>query len=213
MATDLPPVVGWRGARVSILNMNYLAHLCLAGENDDLRLGSLLGDFLKGNLERYKNQYNPDIFAGFRLHQETDRFTDSHPIFLRSRRRIDSGYRRFSGIMVDIFYDHFLSRNWDLFFSEPLPEFIDRVYRMLERNLDVIPPKLRGRVPVMIAENWLGSYGAIAGVELTLTRLSRRFKRRTNLATGTAELLGNYRDLEADFLSFFPELKHHVENN
>lgn len=113
--------------------------------------------------------------------------------------------------MIDIFYDHFLSRNWDLFFSEPLPEFIDRVYRMLERNLDVIPPKLRARVPVMIAENWLGSYGAIAGVELTLTRLSRRFKRQTNLATGTAELIDNYRDLEADFLSFFPELKHHVE--
>ncbi|MGC9524142.1 MAG: ACP phosphodiesterase [Limnospira sp.] len=192
--------------------MNYLAHLCLAGENDDVRLGSLLGDFLKGNLERYRTDYNPQIWAGVRLHREADRFTDSHAIFLRSRQRLNSDYRRVSGILVDIFYDHFLSRNWDLFFAEPLPEFIDRVYRMLEQNLDAIPQKLRGRVPVMIAENWLGSYGAIAGVELTLTRLSRRFKRPTNLATATAELIDNYQGLEADFLLFFPEAINHMEN-
>lgn len=192
--------------------MNYLAHLCLAGEDDDLQLGSLLGDFLKGNLRGYNNQYNPQILAGVKLHQDTDRFTDSHPIFLRSRRRFDPVYRRVSGIMVDIFYDHFLSQNWPLFFDQSLPDFIDRVYRMLERNLDVIPPKLRARVPVMIAENWLGSYRAIAGVELTLTRLSWRLKGKTNLADGGGELVKHYRELEGDFLAFFPELMVHVEN-
>ena len=47
--------------------MNYLAHLFLAEDNPQSIIGNLLGDFVKGRLEQYKNIYNPEIIAGINI--------------------------------------------------------------------------------------------------------------------------------------------------
>src|SRR5262245_26013048 len=100
--------------------MNYLVHLLLAASEPESLLGALMGDFVKVPLGA---QYSPSITHALALHRRVDSFTDAHPVTATSRARISRERRRFAGIMVDLFYDHFLARNWTAYASEPLGAF------------------------------------------------------------------------------------------
>jgi acyl carrier protein phosphodiesterase len=191
--------------------MNYLAHLLLAEKSPESQLGNLLGDFVKGNLQKYETCYNPAIIKGIKTHRKVDNFTDTHTIYIQSKRRISSINKRFSGIIIDICYDHFLANHWSVFSNENLEGFIAHIYKLLQENQEILPMRLQQAIPRMIAENWLGSYKTLEGVGLTFPRIARRLKRENNLATGLDELINNYSEIESDFLSFFPELIGYVE--
>jgi acyl carrier protein phosphodiesterase len=183
--------------------MNYLAHLYLAGEDDEALVGNLIGDFLKGEK---LHQFTEPVRTAIRHHLRIDAFTDAHPLHLQSRRRILPPMRRYAGILVDVYYDHFLARNWSDYSSIPLREFADRCYQALRKHEAILPERLRLAAPRMIEHDWLCSYGEIEGIATTLRRLSRRLKRENPLAGGVAELVRSYPELEADFRLFFPEL-------
>ena len=85
--------------------MNFLAHLYLADDTPHSLIGNMLGDFVNGD---FRSRYNTEICRGILLHRKVDVFTDNHPVFLHSKRRISNEYRLLKGIMVDLFYDHFL---------------------------------------------------------------------------------------------------------
>lgn len=192
-------------------NMNYLAHLFLAEDSPESRIGNLLGDFLKGSLESYKTIYSEEIIQGVKTHRLVDVFTDTHPIFIKSKRRIAQKNRRFAGIIIDVFYDYFLANNWAKFSQENLDIFIKNIYITLEENQDILPAKLQKILPKILAENWLASYQSVSGVSLTLARIGRRLKRDNNLATAGDELINNYSEIESDFFNFFPELIAYVD--
>ena len=111
--------------------MNYLAHLYLSEPNEEAWLGSLLGDFVKGPLD---GRYNDDITRAIALHRKIDSFTDAHPVVLQSKSRVSAGRRRYAGIMIDMFYDHFLAKYWHEFQDEPLGEFSARIYAILDQR-------------------------------------------------------------------------------
>jgi acyl carrier protein phosphodiesterase len=183
--------------------MNYLAHLLLAGPEPEALLGALMGDFVKGPLGV---QYPPAITRALVLHRKVDSFTDAHPVTAASRARISPERRRFAGIMVDLFYDHFLARDWAAHATEPLDTFTRRVYALLERHTPLLPDRLRLIAPRMAKYDWLGSYAEIESIHTALDRMSLRFKRENRLAGAGAELDANYAALEADFRGFFPDL-------
>ena len=193
--------------------MNYLAHIFLAENHPESIIGNLLGDFVKGRLEKYQNLYSDRVIQGIGNHRQIDYFTDHHRVFLDSKRRISSQQRRFAGIIVDICYDHFLARNWSSFASEKLESFSQRIYKILQQNLSILPEKLQQAVPRMIAEDWLTSYRDYQGICLTFTRLSRRVKFTNHLSEAATELMNNYTELESDFFQFFPELIGYVQQN
>ncbi len=193
--------------------MNYLAHLFLAENTPKSRLGNFLGDFVKGKLERSYDLYNREIIKGISTHRQVDCFTDRHEIYLQSKRRIIADQGRFSGISIDIFYDHFLAKNWLSFSQEKLESFADNFYKILNRNQDLLPHKLKNFFPKMVAENWLVSYRTIEGIRVTCGRLAKRIKRKNRLLTAHKELQQNYSELESDFLTFFPQLIGYVETN
>jgi acyl carrier protein phosphodiesterase len=91
--------------------MNFLAHLHLSGNNPNIMLGNFMGDFVKG--KSYRQQYEPEIIKGIELHRSIDEFTDSHPVVTESKNRLRPTYRHYSGVIVDVFYDHFLAANWN----------------------------------------------------------------------------------------------------
>lgn len=183
--------------------MNYLAHLYLADDTPESLLGNLLGDFLRGVRVQ---DFPLEVQAGIRRHFQVDAFTDTHPVPLESRRRIAAPQRRFGGVLVDIFYDHFLARHWREFSSEPLEAFSQRAYAALASQETLLPERLRHALPRMREEDWLASYREVEGVRTTLRRLSRRLRREHDLAAGVDELIRSYAALEADFRRFFPEL-------
>lgn len=196
--------------------MNYLAHLLLAKNSPESRIGNLLGDFLviffKGNLQQYEAVDSREIIEGVKTHRKVDIFTDSHPVYLQSKRRISQTHRRFAGIIIDVCYDHFLPRHWGQFSEQNLESFIEDIYQILAKNKKKLPLKLQGAIPRMVAEDWLGSYQKIEGINLTLTRIGRRFKRGHYLVNAVDELINNYAEIESDFLIFFPELINFVDS-
>ena len=186
--------------------MNYLAHLMLADDSDASRIGNLLGDFTKGTLASLAEVYPDEIIRGIKMHRAVDRFTDSHEVFKNSRALIAPERRRFSGIIIDIIFDHYLSVHWNDYHHQPLEQFVDDFYRALDEHPEWRAGRLARAFPMMRHENWLVTYATIEGVELTLERVSRRGKRTTPIAGGIIDLRDNYAEFEASYQAFMPSL-------
>ncbi|MBB5020327.1 acyl carrier protein phosphodiesterase [Chitinivorax tropicus] len=184
---------------------NYLTHLCLAEDTPTGRVGNLLGDFIK---LRQAAHLPMALQRGLILHQAMDGFTDRHPIVLRSKARISSLRRRYAGILIDIFYDHFLASHWQQYHPTPLLAFTHQIYDELAAFEPVLPDRLRSIRPIMSAENWLLNYQHLDGIESTLQRFAiHRLKQPSTLGTGVIELTEHYVGLGEDFQQFFPALQ------
>ena len=182
--------------------MNYLAHLYLADGTPESLLGNFLGDFIKGvPLAGFPE----GVQAGIRQHSRVDAFTDAHPVFSRSRARIQPPHRRYAAVLVDLFYDHYLARHWADYSTVPLPQFSREFYGVLTEHRELLPERLARMAPRMVEEDWLTSYRTVEGMEATLQRLSRRFTRPTAFAEAAVELRREYEGLEEDFRAFLPE--------
>lgn len=178
--------------------MNYLFHLYLAEPTADSLLGALMGDFVKGSLDGFP----PPLREGIVRHRRLDRFAQSNDHFRRSKRRLDDAFGHCRGIMVDVFYDHFLARRWPDFSLQPLETFAAEVYRLLETRRSILPPGLRETAPKMIAGNWLVSYRDPESVGIALERLSARLRRPNAMGGGLRALEASYDGLEEDFRGF-----------
>lgn len=191
--------------------MNWLAHAWLSEPDIEFRLGNLLADIVKGT---DRNTMSPAFLAGVRRHQAIDAFTDWHPVVHRSRARLIGAHRHTSGILVDVFYDHFLALDWDHFTDEPLDTFTARLYTDIRAHPIALPTEAREAVERMIAEDRLGSYRRLDGIEATLRRVSLRLSARLGrdlaLERGVAELVAHFDELHADFAEFFPQLRDHL---
>ena len=187
--------------------MNYLAHLFLSEGTPESLIGNLLGDFAKGSAV---NLYSEEIIKGIDLHRKVDSYTDSHAIVRSSKSLVCSQRRRFAGVLIDVFYDHFLAKNWREYSEVPLRDFARGVYQVLQDSRDTLPVSLQQVMPTIIARDLLCSYQEIDGIDTALNRMSARIKRTNNLAGGVEDLTANYQQFESDFRDFFPDLISYV---
>ena len=189
--------------------MNYLAHLHLGGQRPGQLLGSLYGDFVKGRLQ---GQFDPEVEAAIALHRRIDVFTDRHPLVDIALGRFTETRRRYAGIVLDVFFDHCLARDWRLYADQPLEQFTADVYRVLSRDRQ-LPERLAKIAPHMVANDWLGSYREFAVLEQVLRGISRRLTRPEELAGAMAELRRLYEPLSEDFSLFYPQLQDFAQNS
>ncbi len=183
--------------------MNYLAHLYLCDGTPEGLIGSILGDFRKGlDLATIP----PAMVAAIHQHQAIDCFTDRHPLVRAAKQQLAPERRRYGGILLDVFYDYYLSQHWSSYATIPLGQFISDFYDILLQNRPLLPDRLRQAAPYMVEQDWLGAYGTLPGVALTLTRISRRLKRENAIADGILDLQTQGEALEASFHHFFPLL-------
>jgi len=191
--------------------VNWLAHALLSEPDVEFRLGNLLADLVKG---RDRLGMSAAFLDGARRHQAIDIFTDAHPAVHRSRARIGGDFRHATGILVDVFYDHFLALDWRRYSPEPLEEFTARVYADARAWSVRLPEQARDALERMIRDDRLGSYGRLDGIEAALRRVSERLLARTGrdlgLERGVSELVANFDGLREDFGEFFPQLQAHV---
>lgn len=187
--------------------MNWLAHLHLSEPTPAFRLGNLLPDLVKGpELARLPADFQP----GIQRHWQIDAFTDTHPVFRRSVGRLEAPYRRFGGVLVDVFYDHILASHWPSHSAIPLPDFAAEVYAGFEPYWKVIPDLARLRLQQMQEHNWLCTYREIAGIAAVLDRIGKRLRQPIDLGHAASLLERDYDLFAADFSAFYPKLQAHV---
>lgn len=180
--------------------MNYLFHLYLSGDDPDILTGNFMGDFVKGRLGEI---HPPRLRLGLELHRGIDSFAHTDEHFNRSRLRIGEGFGLYRGILVDLFYDHFLATTWSERGNEPLAGYLRRVRRIVESRRSSLPERLQQILPI-IFEDMIPSYLEVEGVAAALARMSRRIRRTNPLAGGGAELIRHYEGLREDFRKFLP---------
>jgi len=189
--------------------MNFLAHIYLSEGDEGVTIGNFIADGIKG--KSYK-KYPPQIQKGILLHRSIDSFTDQHPIVRKSTARLHKNYGHYSGVIVDILYDHFLAKNWNKYHKQPLEEYIQDFYNLLRTEFDILPPKIQQMMPYMISDNWLLSYATIQGISRILVQMNRRTKNISKMNFAIIELEQFYNKFEDEFTSFFIELKSHTSN-
>ena len=191
--------------------MNFLAHIYLSGDDDDIKIGNFLGDFVKGRLNKLTNaQYSNGVIRGMALHREIDFFTDNHPIVRQSIDRLQPKYHKFSGIVIDMFYDHILANNFPRYSDISLEKYAQNFYKLLEKRKSEIPQPMERMVNSMISRNWFLGYRTFEGIEWALTGISKRLSFESGIENATEELRKDYDLYEKEFEIFFPEL---IENS
>jgi acyl carrier protein phosphodiesterase len=188
--------------------MNFLAHIYLSGDNDLLKIGNFMADSIRGN--SYEN-YPEEIKKGILLHRSIDSFTDMHPVYRQSKHRLHEKYGHYSGVIMDIFYDHFLANNWSKYSNKNLEDYADEFYQLLRNNYDLLTDNIQKMMPYMIARNWLVSYASLSGLEMILFQMDHRTKHRVAMHESIVELKEFYSEFEAEFTQFFDELQQHCE--
>lgn len=184
--------------------VNWLAHLRLSPPETLLRLGNLCGDFVRG-VELAT--LHPQLQQGVALHRAIDRFVDAHPAVKRARERLQAPFRRFAGVLVDVWFDHFLARDWALHGTGvPLPEFLGGVHRDLAEHLPLLPPALQRVAPRFRADGWLEGYASVDGIDRVLGLMAQRLARPSPLAAGGALLRAHYEALGDDFAGLWPDV-------
>ena len=187
--------------------MNFLAHALLSPEDDEIRAGNVCADLIKGRIEGIAS---PGIVAGIALHRAIDRFADRHPAFKACTACVAAPRRRYAGVIVDVFFDHCLARNWARYSAVDLDTFVERVCARMERQADAIPVRDRARFTRMIESRWLGMYATRAGIDRVFAGLARRARFGHRLDEAADDLDRHYRTVEAAFHVLMPALRAHA---
>lgn len=183
--------------------MNFLAHIYLSGDNDFIKVGNFIADGIRGN---NLSHFTPEIEKGIRMHRAIDTFTDAHPTFRQSTKRLHKPYGHYSGVIIDLYYDHFLAKNWDAYSTIPLPTFITDFYATLEKNLDQTTDRTRSIFPYMVKDNWLLKYQTFDGISNILYQMDQRTRFKSKMQYANHELKNDYLEFEDEFTTFFGEL-------
>jgi len=190
--------------------LNYLAHLYFSDPTVESRVGNLLGDFARGV---DINQLSVPVRQGLINHRQIDQFTDTHPQVRELKTLFSRQRRRFSGIVLDVLFDHFLIHHWQRFTNDPLDPFIDQAYRDLYRGFPLMTDQMQRVVGRMIEGDWIRSYEDIDQVGFALDRIAGRIRFRNDFSGSISEVQQQYDTLEAGFLQFFPDLISFHRNN
>jgi acyl carrier protein phosphodiesterase len=190
--------------------MNYLAHLFLAGSDPEMILGNFIADHVKGS-EILK--YSEKIRTGILMHRAIDTFTDQHPIVKQSIVRLRADFRKYAGVIVDMYYDHYLSAHWDDYSVQDLLGFTKTRYDILNKFQSILPERSARLLFFMEKQNWLLSYGSFDGMQQAFYGMSRRTTFESNMELAVDNLKAGYPEFHQEFREFFPDLQSFVQNN
>ena len=189
--------------------MNFLAHTYLSGNSEELLIGNFIGDYIKG---KGYVKYPEMIKKGILMHRDIDSFTDYHAITKRSRMRVIEKYHKYSGIIIDIFYDHFLASMFDKYSLLPLEDFVNYTYVVLKKHYKILPLAIKYWFPTFLENNWMMTYTSIDGIELVLERMSANTSLPDHSAYAVEVLRAEYDDFAKDFEEFFPLIVKFLED-
>ena len=188
--------------------MNFLAHIYLSGNSREILIGNFIGDYVKG---KEFSSYPAGVQQGILLHRHIDSFTDKHSVTRASKKYVSERYGKYSGIVVDIFYDHFLSSGWDQYSDMSLPAFVRDRYKLLDSGFSLFPQGVKNWFPYFIKSNWLETYRSLEGLAMVFKRMSHRTSLPDHSDYAVSRLTQHYDELKTGFTAFFDEICLYVQ--
>lgn len=188
--------------------MNFLAHIYLSGNDDEVKIGNFIGDYVKGSAFHI---YPEKIKEGILLHRFIDSFTDTNTYTLDAKRLFTPKYRKYSGIVIDIIYDHFLAKNWSKYSFEPLEDYISKFHTLLIKNNDMLPKEVQNFVPKLIKNERLYSYREIGGIWSVLKTMPNYTSLPDHTDFAIETLKNNYEFLKHNFFLFFSDIIYYIK--
>lgn len=185
--------------------MNFLAHIYLSGDNDELKIGNFIGDFVKSS---DLDSYSFTIQRGIQMHWAIDAYTDQHLIVQKSKDRLREKYRHYAAVIVDIYYDHFLALNWSEYHPLPFRQYVNQQYDMLFKNMGKLPNRAAQMLPFMMEYDWLYNYQYFEGIERVMQGMANRSSFNSQMEQSVVELKKHHKDFENEFKEFFIELRY-----
>jgi len=189
--------------------MNFLAHIYLSGDDDLIKIGNFMGDYVKGNAYQ---MYPDNIQKGIRLHRSIDSFTDRNRTAIKAKELFYIQYHKYAGIVIDILYDHFLASNWNRFSDVPLNDYAQNFYSLMLKYEFMMPTEVQVFIPKLIANNRLYSYRTVEGIGSVLSTMSKYTSLPDYSEFAILTLKENYSFLEENFFTFFAEIIYYVQN-
>ena len=183
--------------------MNHLAHLFLSQSDVNLLVGNFIADHVKG---KKIADYSAEVQRGIRMHRAIDDFTDSHAVVQQSKERLYSKYHKYAPVIVDMFYDHILARNWKKYSPISLSSFSQSCYKVLKVQQSAFPQSAQRFLHYMVEGDWLVGYSTIDGIGQALTGLSRRATFNSKMELAAYDLEKEFKSYEKEFEQFFPNL-------
>ena len=187
--------------------MNFLAHIYLSGNNEQLILGNLIADAVKG---KQIDNFSNEIRKGIVLHRLIDSYTDNHILVKRSKQRLEPVYKKYASVIVDIFYDHFLAKNFYKYSSISLTQTAHTAYDILIKNYNILPLKSKRILPYMVTQNWLEGYANLIDLQRVFNGMSRRASFVSGMENAISELKKDYSEYETEFSLFFPDIMNYT---
>jgi len=187
--------------------MNFLAHIYLSGDDDLIKIGNFMGDYIKGNAY---HMYPDNIQKGIRLHRSIDSFTDRNRTAIKAKELFYVQYHKYAGIVIDILYDHFLASNWNRFSDVPLNDYAQNFYSLMLKYEFMMPTEVQVFIPKLIANDRLYSYRTVEGIGSVLSTMSKYTSLPDYSEFAILTLKENYSFLEENFFTFFAEIIFHM---
>lgn len=183
--------------------MNFLAHIYLSFDDPEIQVGNFIADSVR---ESQLDQFHPKVQKGVRLHWEIDRYTDSHPVVKESKKLLYDRYSKYAAVLVDIFYDHYLARDWGNYHEKELGEYTQSFYRHITSVKSELPDRIQHMIPYMVQDDWLYNYQHLDGMRRVLGGMSRRASFESGMEKGVEDLQRHDAAFEQHFQTFFPDL-------
>lgn len=183
--------------------MNFLAHAYLSFDRPKVLVGNFIGDFVRGELNK---QFEKEIVIGILLHREIDAYTDGHPLVKQAQELLKPEFHRYSLVITDMYYDHFLSRNWNTYNDKNIKAYTRWVYQVIASHKPILPKRFLHSFKYMRRENWLAAYGELEGLQRSFTGLSYRTSFESGMEKAPEFLESHYAFFEDNFKHFFQDL-------
>jgi len=194
---------------IKSINLNYLAHIFLSGNDHQLQIGNFIGDFVKGS--KYTT-YPDRIKKGIILHRKIDSFTDSHVIVKETILLLRPTFGRYSGIITDMYFDYFLAVNFQTYSTQKsLHLFAFNFYFTAFLNYNHLPFKVKRFIFHFISTNRLSKYATLDGLRSSLEIMAGYRIPALDPDRTIDFLIENHDELESKFHQFFPDIMTYVK--
>ena len=173
-------------------------------------LGNFIADHVKGSDVL---KYSETVRKGIAMHRAIDTYTDQHPVVKQSIARLRADFHKYAGVVVDMYYDHYLSAQWNEYSDQKLDEFTKTRYEVLDAFQTILPVRSARLLFYMEKQNWLKSYSSFDGMQQAFNGMSRRTTFESHMENAVVNLKAAYPEFNLEFRQFFPELQAYVKDN